>query len=387
MKILHFITDFRRGGESTILSAFLPWLETQGTENVLCCMASHSRGKSDTLVNIVKDSGIRVYDLRITSPWKIWRVLGLLWVLWKERPDILHTYLFHASVTGRVLGSLWPGLVVSSSVVSSDEWKKPWHSFLEGLTSRLCRGILVNAKNIADRLVERDGVDARKLTLVYNGADTRRLKDCSPLEAEALRARLGIESTDFVVGWVGRFHPAKDPETMLRAFFEFHRKVPQSKLLLLGEGELLEKCKQLARPFQSSVRFLGNIEENLRAHYALFGTLAISSKLEGIPAVVFEAMYCNVPLVSFRIGGIREVVSDEMCFFANEHTALGLTNALLARYRTPATEIEYRNKLAHTRLLADYGNEKSYRGRMNYFRSLVGTEACRMVKSSTQASS
>ena len=125
-------------------------------------------------------------------------------------------------------------------------------------------------------------------------------------EASDLKA-----ADDFLIGIIGRLSPEKDVATFLEAAGFLSKKYKQLKFIVVGNGPEDEKLKKLAesRNLKEKVQFLGFIKE-MESVYRSLDLLVISSKTEGIPLVILEAMKHAVPVVSCKVGGIPEVIEN-----------------------------------------------------------------------------
>jgi glycosyltransferase involved in cell wall biosynthesis len=109
------------------------------------------------------------------------------------------------------------------------------------------------------------------------------------------------------VGWVGRLSGEKGPDLLLDALARINR--PDITTVLLGDGPdraALER-RVAEGVLRSSVRFVGGQVQAARL-FSAFDVLAISSRTEGLPMVMLEAVAAHVPVVAFAVGGIPEVL-------------------------------------------------------------------------------
>ena len=112
-----------------------------------------------------------------------------------------------------------------------------------------------------------------------------------------------------VVSHIGGFVPEKNHEGLINIFKGSLEKFPETQLLLMGKGNLegIIKSKVEELQIQNNVHFLGyrsdvlDILNNSKA-------FVLPSLIEGLPAVILEAMYCETPVVAYNVGGIGEVV-------------------------------------------------------------------------------
>ena len=306
-RIVHLITDLRRGGEARLLLAYLPQLERARFENIVCCLAPLFGARSSTESHLLREfeaAGIKVVNLRAAKSTILLSMARLFWLLLREKPDILHTYLFHPNVIGRVVGRLAGVPIVVSSVVSVDAWKRRHHVVLERMTARLVDRILINAAAVGDRLVARDGVPRSRLRLIYNGVDVERFQKARAV----LRRERGLGESVPIIGTVCRLHRAKGLDHLLRAFACVAPR-GNAVLVVVGDGPERPALEELAGDLRIAgrVHWLG-VRDDVPALLRDFDLFVVSSVWEGLPGTVFEAMAAGVPIVATRVGGIPEVL-------------------------------------------------------------------------------
>ncbi|MEE5083489.1 glycosyltransferase [Pseudomonas alliivorans] len=152
---------------------------------------------------------------------------------------------------------------------------------------------------------------AERIETLYNRIDVEQLQG-SQFSAEDARVELGLSSSAWIVGNVGRLHPDKDQATLLRGFALALPSLPEnSQLVILGKGRLEESLKELARELGigANVLFLGQVAD-ARRYFKAFDVFALSSDHEPFGMVLLEAMVAGVPVVATSCGGAREVVED-----------------------------------------------------------------------------
>jgi glycosyltransferase involved in cell wall biosynthesis len=109
--------------------------------------------------------------------------------------------------------------------------------------------------------------------------------------------------------FLGRFSYLKNPQRLITIISKVIDQLPNSKFVLVGEGELLEETKDLAMKL--------NVEKNivftgfLKNPYPILNSskvMLMSSRTEGTPMCVLESMLLGVPVVSTAVDGIKEVI-------------------------------------------------------------------------------
>jgi glycosyltransferase involved in cell wall biosynthesis len=114
---------------------------------------------------------------------------------------------------------------------------------------------------------------------------------------------------------VGTLSPSKDHATLLRAISLLTGKC-SVELCLAGDGVLRDEIQELAHQLgvESQVRFLGNVARNdLLRMYRSASLFTFSTKGEGSPLSLLEAMSCGLPVVASDVSGVREIVSKSQC--------------------------------------------------------------------------
>ena len=193
------------------------------------------------------------------------------------------------------------------------------HSF--GNFDRFSRRLMVNAFKsrltlLAVSNAVRDEIRARlpgwsndKIDTLYNRIDVDSVQ-AELVDRQSARQTLNLPQDAWIVGSVGRLHPDKDPQTLVKAFAKALPLLPKGALLtLLGKGKLENELKQLIKQLDvaDNVLLLGNIPE-ARRYFKAFDLFALSSDHEPFGMVLLEAMAAEVPIVTTDCGGGAEVV-------------------------------------------------------------------------------
>jgi glycosyltransferase involved in cell wall biosynthesis len=150
------------------------------------------------------------------------------------------------------------------------------------------------------------------LHVIQNGVDSTTF--APDVEARAItRHALGLAATDFVIGLVGRFNPAKDHATFLRAT-ELILKARSNVVFVLAGQDVTVQNQELTGCMtdgtdMSRYRFLGP-REDIDNIYRSLDVLCSSSAWEAFPLVLGEAMACGVPCIATDVGDCRSIVGD-----------------------------------------------------------------------------
>jgi glycosyltransferase involved in cell wall biosynthesis len=132
-------------------------------------------------------------------------------------------------------------------------------------------------------------------------------------DASRQRARraLDLKEADEVVGWVGRFVPQKDPDTLVRALELILASRSTVRAVLVGDGPMRRETERRLRGTGLGERvFFAGLRPDARALYAAFDVLLHPSLWEGQPRVIQEAIAERVPVVAGRVAGAGDLVEE-----------------------------------------------------------------------------
>lgn len=165
---------------------------------------------------------------------------------------------------------------------------------------------------VSPRIVERarryHECPAAKLLVIENGVDLSAFRPEADTRRQ-VRAALGLPAGAWVVGTVGRLVDDKNPGLLLRAALPLLG--PDARLVFVGDGPLGPDLQAVASRHTAGhcVSFLGARHDVPRL-LAAFDVFALSSRTEGLPLALLEAMAAALPIVATAVGGVPDVVRD-----------------------------------------------------------------------------
>ena len=295
----------------------------------------------------VPDS-VRIVDLdarRVLSS-----IPGLVRYLRRERPNAMLTSMNYVNIVGiwaRTLARVDTRLIVNEqNALSLEAAHSPRrrHRLMPRLIKRFypwADGVTSVARGTADDLVSTAGVSPNLIEVVHNPIVTTELRE---LVAEPLdHPWFGPGQVPVVLG-VGRLAPQKDFGTLIGAFARVVVRRP-CRLMILGDGPERASLEALVaeRGLTGSVDLPGWVS-NPYPYMAHAGVFVLSSRWEGLPSVLIEALFCEVPVVATDcLSGPREIleggrygalvpVGDE------EALAAGIEAALAGELPPPTAE-------------------------------------------------
>ncbi|HDR8099918.1 glycosyltransferase family 4 protein [Bacillus paranthracis] len=151
---------------------------------------------------------------------------------------------------------------------------------------------------------------AKDIKLLHGvGIDIERFIPVTEAEKRELKQQLGYNPQDFFMFYAAEFNKNKNQSFLIRVVAQLKSKMPRAKLLLAGEGPLVEECKKLATQLgvSSMVHFLG-YRNDIASLLQMCDLAVASSYREGLPVNIMEAMACGLPVVATDNRGHRELI-------------------------------------------------------------------------------
>ncbi len=191
--------------------------------------------------------------------------------------------------------------------------------FREHLYNRMDRLSLPTAKRVITvceafaRELVGAGVSRERINVQHNSIRPER--KASAEEARAIKTQFGIKEGDPVVLAIGRLSSEKAHIDLLNAFrhLQSNNSELKAKLIIVGDGPERERLEAAARSLSisGSVHFAGQISD-VKPYYAAADLLVLPSHSEGSPYVLLEAMAAGLAIVATTVGGVPEMVEDDV---------------------------------------------------------------------------
>lgn len=267
------------------------------------------------------------------------------------RPDIVHSHMFHANLFARILTRICPLPPLLCAA----------HSFSEGgrlrmlcyrLTDSWCALTTQVSEASRAEMIRAKAVSASHVRVMYNGIDTERFKPDPSLRSQT-RARLGIDGDTRLVLTIGRLAAEKAQVSLIDAFQRMDRSVP-TRLAIAGDGpERAALEARIARYGLGDSAILLGMRNDIPALLNAADLFVLSSRIEGMPLVIGEALACGRPVVATSAPGVRELMGDIGTIVPigdNNALALAMTQALAAEARARGQD-----KIRRERIVTHFG--------------------------------
>jgi glycosyltransferase involved in cell wall biosynthesis len=261
---------------------------------------------------VVRTSGLFVNG-QLRRRWGL-ATIPAIWELIKRRHtyDVIHAqelleFAWVAVVAGRLLGK--PVVLDTACSGHFSEFRYfPEHDGIFGrwMLNAICRSKGVFVARGTDSVPEllAAGIPSERVRLIPYGVDTQRFRPRSAnMDQLATGPRRCI--------CTARLVPQKALDVLLRAWQEVVRDVPDASLQIVGGGPLREELLDLRHQLglDASVEFVGETDD-VAGYLARSDLYVLSSRAEGLPNALLEAMATRLPCVATRVGGTGDVIHD-----------------------------------------------------------------------------
>lgn len=316
MRICHVITKPELGGAQL------------ATLNILSCLPgdkydisliSSGGGLLNPDLNNIK--GVKVFYLsfliRPINPIADIIAFISIYKLYKSNKfTLVHTHSSKAGIIGRWAARLAgvPLIIHTVHGWSFNDYQprflKNLFIFLERITAKFTTKIIcVSNKDIETGL--RHKIAPRdKFELIKYGiplVDFRK----SLHDKKKKRKELGIDNEDPIVGMISCLKPQKSPLDYIKASISIYNEMPDVNFLLIGDGVLRPQCEKLLASAPLNGRFIfTGWRRDISEILDILDVVVLTSKWEGMPISIIEALCKGRPVVITDVGGARELVKD-----------------------------------------------------------------------------
>lgn len=306
MKILYVITGLGGGGAEKVVADLADQMVLFGHKVKIAYL------KGEIVVR-PKSQDIELIYLELEKPLDFYKAFKSYTALLKYfSPDVVHAHMVHANIFTRICRQFYPVRKLICSAHSNNEGGR--FRMLAYKYTHQMANITTNVSHNASQNFEQLGaVPKGGMITVHNGVD---LGKFNPKSAqENLVENLGVDPSTPLFIAVGRFHDAKDYPNLIDAFFKLKQsqefKTQKPKLLIAGDGELRIKIElQIQELGLDQDIFLLGRRDDISDLLNLSDYFVLSSKYEGLPTVVIEAMACQTYVLATDCGGSAEIMGN-----------------------------------------------------------------------------
>ncbi len=299
IRIAFCITELDPGGAERALIQLVLNLDRNEWEPHVICLGPRAH-----FVQVLEAANVPVTCLNAAGVLSFPRVLfRLTQHLRRIKPAIVQTFLFHANLVGRIAARL-AGVITVVSGLRVAERQSAWHRWLDRGTNWLVTTNVCVSKGVADFSAEVAGLNPAKLVVIPNSVDAELFSNATPTDM----TQFGIPAGSRILISIGRLEWQKGFDVLLDAVSSLNPFPENTYFVIVGDGPDLNMLRNQAE-LTNRVRFLGR-RDDVPNLLAASTALILSSRWEGMPNVVLEAMAAGLPVIATRVEGISELIRD-----------------------------------------------------------------------------
>lgn len=342
-RIMYFIGSLQLGGAERQLAELAVRLDKNLFDIEICCIA-----QGGPLIDYVQSHGIKVSIFQACllkgkyNPFSYIHIVREMWRIFrhirKQRPDIVHAFLYTAYVIGVLCARLAhiPVIIASRRSLGffkeSNFIKQPLENFVNLFTHH----VLVNSRAVQEDVLRRERIDPDKIKLIYNGVDLERFQ--TKVEKNQILCELGIPHDRVIVGVVANLIHYKGHRELVEAARIIKQRVPSIAFIFVGrDGGIKKDLQNIILEYHLvDTIFFTNDRNDIPRLMQGFDIAALASHEEGFSNVILEAMATGLPMVATNVGGNPEAVVDgETGFIVPTRNPEALAQALLKLIENP----------------------------------------------------
>lgn len=296
VRILEIIPSFvPLGGAESFVTSFAIALKEKFNNGIDLKVVCLYKQTPTHLLDKLKENGIEVLELNKTKGLDLKCASALRDLIFEYNPDIIHTHLYSLSTLKIALPFKRKSLRIYHTIHHNYSKNKKGQNLLKYLTKHSYLTPICVAKKPSEEYTKFLG---RRVEYINNGIDLSSFKSNKNLKSR---------KRDFIC--VGRFVPVKNQSFLINLFSYFDC-LKNYNLTFLGDGPLLEECKDLCNKLNlDNIEFCGNVS-NVHDYMADSKVLLIPSCNEGNPMVINEAFASGMGVIGNDVGGIHDLLSN-----------------------------------------------------------------------------
>ena len=304
MRIAQLINSLEFGGAEQMVVALSLGLQRRGHYVTVICLRTIGEKALD--VSGLRSAGIEIVELHKPEGLHLPTLRRLAGALRERQIEVInsHNHLVHhyAAIAGRLAGvrAIVNTLHGTASLRNSAGWTRA----LFRLSCAIGDRVVGVCAQVRDAMRDEFALADRQAEMIDNGIDLGRFLAVHRREPGA----------ELVFGTIGRLDPVKDHESLLRAFALLRQRHPRVSLRILGDGPLMSRLASLRDELelQDAVRLEG-FSHDTPGFLGGIDVYVISSKSEGLPLSLLEAMGAGLPVVATVVGEIPGILAKADC--------------------------------------------------------------------------
>lgn len=352
-RIVHILPSLRTGGAEVFTVNLLKAIDKRQFDCSLITLFT-PESNNHLLQDLLKDD-IKHFGLGKSMGFSVRVIFSLRSLLQKLEPSLIHSHMYTLKyVYFAYLGRRPPPWIHTTHTVATKELLRVERIIASHLYRKHISKPIAVSFNVAE-----------SVSKIYGGHEITVIHNRIPCPNEDKRSKtyyrnmLSLPTSKILLINVARMAPAKNHVMLLEAFSRLLKKIPTAHLVLIGDGVLRGTLEQTTRErgIADHVSFCGKVNDPT-PYLRAADLFVLSSRREGLPVSLLEAMREGLPVVATKAGGIPEVVNDSVNgYLVNIGDTEGFTTDLIQLINS-GKRTEFGRK-ARQRIKKDFNIETS----------------------------
>lgn len=334
IKVAHIVTNFALGGAQDYLITTIKNLDPNKFELFIFGQMQGERTEDLLKLKAVKCADVPALSREISPLKDLIAIFQVFRLLNKYKINLVHTHSSKAGVVGRIAAKLAGVEVIVHTIHGF-----PFHDFmnktkrrafilLERLMARLTDSLLLVSEKEKFIALNLNIKPKRIIDTIYNSVDF--FPFTQNVDREIIRQNLGINSSEILIGFSGRFSQQKALHILIDAFCIVNKEFPQTRLLLVGDGVLKSELVEQSRKLEINDKIImTGFQYNVAPFYLIMDIFIMTSLWEGLSRCLVEAMYAKLPVIATDVGGTADaVINNQTGWLIRPNDVYAAVNAL-----------------------------------------------------------
>ena len=298
-KIIHVISKMELAGAQILIENLSNYQISNGYEVIIVSLYNLKSPITERL----DEKGIKIYYLDKKKGFDFKIMFRLYKIFRLEKPDVVNTHLAVMKYVIPIATLVKTKVKVHTVHNIAEKECSKFHRKLAKIFFNYFNVIPVGiSPRVKESIISEYGMKKEFIPLIYNGID---------LEKCIKKFNYEFDNKEIILLHVGRFSKQKNHEALIKSFKIINEKYKNSKLWLIGEGELENSIKKMVNELniEKSVFFLGR-QSNVYDFLNKADIFLLPSIYEGMPMVLIEAMATGLPIIASNVGGIPDMIKN-----------------------------------------------------------------------------
>ncbi|SMD46052.1 Glycosyltransferase involved in cell wall bisynthesis [Aquiflexum balticum DSM 16537] len=309
IRILHCIETISSGGVERRRMFLSEYLDKDKYElKIICTWAG------GPIADKLRELGVELIVVgSFKHPFEWQKHRDVLNVIKRFRPHIIHGAIFEGMTMAAIGGSIGHVPIIILEETSEPTTRSKKAIYLQRIFVMLSDKIIGISPAVCDFLIKKVKISEKKVLLINNGVPIP--PRGNEKDSKSLKEKYGISEGDFIIGSVGRvFNDVKRFSDILESVKIINS--PKIKFLLLGKGPDLEMLEDIAKKMGIEKQFISvGYHHDPNPFFNIMDVFCLPSAHEGFGLAAVEAMLHELPVIATKVGGLKNIVLDEVTGF------------------------------------------------------------------------